>query len=471
MIKFILNEREISYSGHPGIAVLDFIRYHKNLTGTKIGCREGDCGACTVLVGEIRSGELNYRSMTSCLLPIGNVNGKHIVTVEGINMSDLNPIQQAMSDESATQCGFCTPGFVMSLAGFCLQKNIVDFKKEALASVDGNICRCTGYKSIERATLKIAELCSKRGTEHPTKFVSSQKILPEYFEGIQSRLMSIQNPVEPSASLISHQYVVAGGTDLYVQKHDELPHADLKFVVDQKDLNGIQLNNNKITIGGACTVTDLVESEIIRNHFVDFEKYYRLVSSTPIRNMATLAGNIVNASPIGDFTAFFLALSADVTLMHNNVKRVVKLKDFYLGYKKLNKLPEEILSSISFDLPSKNSKFNFEKVCKRTNLDIASVNTAISVEVVEDKIISCHLSAGGVGPTPLYLAKSSEFLIGKSIEVATIQKLLEIIQTEISPISDARGTEIYKRTLLNHLVKGHFSVWYPQLISSSFISM
>lgn len=471
MIKFILNENEISYSGHPGLAMLDFIRYHKNLTGTKIGCREGDCGACTVLVGEIRSGELNYRSMTSCLLPIGNVIAKHIVTIEGINMSDLNPIQQAMSDESATQCGFCTPGFVMSLAGFCLHKNIVDFKKEALASVDGNICRCTGYKSIERATVKIAELCSKRGQEDPTKFVSSQKILPEYFEGIQSRLIAIQNPVESSASIINPQYIVAGGTDLYVQKHDELPHANLKFVIDEIDSNGILLNGNIVTIGSSCTVTDLVESEIIRTHFLDFEKYYRLISSTPIRNMATIAGNIVNASPIGDFTAFFLALNADITLVHNNVKRVVKLKDFYLGYKKLDKLPEEILSTISFNLPSKNSKFNFEKVCKRTNLDIASVNTAIAVEIVDDKIISCHFSAGGVGPTPLYLTKSSEFLIGKSIEVDTIQKLLEIIQTEISPISDARGTDIYKRALLNHLVKGHFSVWKPELISSSFISM
>ena len=471
MIKFILNENEISYTGHPGVAMLDFIRYYKNLTGTKIGCREGDCGACTVLVGELRTGELNYRSMTSCLLPIGNANGKHIVTVEGINMSELNPIQQAMSDESATQCGFCTPGFVMSLAGFCLQKNIVDFKKEALASVDGNICRCTGYKSIERATIKIAELCSTRGQENPSKFVSSKKILPQYFEGIQSRLVAFQNSIETSDTIINPQYVVAGGTDLYVQKHDELPHVNLKFVLKEKDLNGIHLDDNKIFIGGACTITDLVESEIFTKHFGDFEKYYRLVSSTPIRNMATLAGNIVNASPIGDFTAFFLALNADITLMHNNVKRVVKLKDFYLGYKKLNKLPDEIVSSISFNVPSKNSKFNFEKVCKRTNLDIASVNTAISVEIEDEQIISCHLSAGGVGPTPLYLVKSSEFLIGKSIEVETIQQLLAIIQTEISPISDARGTDIYKRILLNHLVKGHFSIWYPQLISSSFISM
>ena len=151
MIKFILNEKEVHYSGHPGVVVLDYVRYLKNLTGTKIGCREGDCGACTVLVGEIVEGRMRYRSMTSCLMPLANAHGKHIVTIEGVNMENLNPVQQAMSDEGATQCGFCTPGFVMSLAGFCLREDVKDYKSEALAAIDGNICRCTGYKSIQRA--------------------------------------------------------------------------------------------------------------------------------------------------------------------------------------------------------------------------------------------------------------------------------------------------------------------------------
>ncbi|MBP9110658.1 MAG: 2Fe-2S iron-sulfur cluster binding domain-containing protein, partial [Pyrinomonadaceae bacterium] len=152
MIEFILNETDISTDLPPGMTVLDFVRYHKDLKGTKIGCREGDCGACTILVGELIDNEVRYRSMTSCLMPLANAAGKHIVSIEGINPTDgsLTPVQQAMVDESGTQCGFCTVGFVMSLTGFCVDSS--DKTPEmAMSAIDGNICRCTGYKSIERA--------------------------------------------------------------------------------------------------------------------------------------------------------------------------------------------------------------------------------------------------------------------------------------------------------------------------------
>ena len=450
--------------------MLDFIRYNKNLTGTKIGCREGDCGACTVLVGEIIDNKMRYRSMTSCLMPIANAHGKHVVSIEGINMEKLNPIQQAMSDESATQCGFCTPGFVMSLAGFCLSDTINDFKKEALAAVDGNICRCTGYKSIERAVLKVAELCATKGNRESTEFVATEKLLPAYFSTVKQRLFELNKNLLPIENRVG-EIIVGGGTDLYVQKHETMPHADLKFVEHQNELKGVSFSNGNCVIGAAATVTDLVESGEFRKSFPDFEKYYRLVSSTPIRNMATIAGNIVNASPIGDFTAFLLALDAEITLIDNSNARSIKLKDFYLGYKKLAKSSNEIVHSISFKLPASNSKFNFEKVCKRTNLDIASVNTSMLIELDGKKIIGCHLSAGGVGPTPLYLKKSAESIIGKIISNETIDELLMIVQTEIAPISDARGTELYKRTLLNQLIKGHFSVWFPEFLTSEYISI
>ncbi|MGI8636994.1 MAG: 2Fe-2S iron-sulfur cluster-binding protein, partial [Segetibacter sp.] len=162
MIKFILNNKEINTTKPAGSLLLDFIRYSQHLTGTKIGCREGDCGACTVLTGELKNDTLQYRSFTSCLTPLGNIHGKHVVTVEGINMDEMNPIQQSMADASATQCGFCTPGFVVSLAGFCLSGKEAN-QQNAIAAIDGNICRCTGYKSIERAAGKIAALMQERG--------------------------------------------------------------------------------------------------------------------------------------------------------------------------------------------------------------------------------------------------------------------------------------------------------------------
>ena len=156
MVRFILNNEDIATDQPPGMTVLDFVRYRQNLKGTKIGCREGDCGACTILVGELVDGLVKYRSMTSCLMPLANAAGKHIVSIEGINPSDgsLTPVQQTLVDESGTQCGFCTVGFVMSLTGFCIDET--DKTREmAVSSVDGNICRCTGYKSIERAAVVV----------------------------------------------------------------------------------------------------------------------------------------------------------------------------------------------------------------------------------------------------------------------------------------------------------------------------
>ena len=161
MLRFILNKDEVKSDLPSGMLLLDFVRYQKNLKGTKIGCREGDCGACTVLIGELKNDELIYRSFTSCLTPLGNVHGKHVVTIEGINMDRLNPVQQAMSDCSATQCGFCTPGFIVSLCGYCITHGEISLQN-AIDSVNGNICRCTGYKSIERAIATVNVIMEKR---------------------------------------------------------------------------------------------------------------------------------------------------------------------------------------------------------------------------------------------------------------------------------------------------------------------
>jgi xanthine dehydrogenase small subunit len=464
LIRFILNEKEIATSLPPGVVLLDFIRYHQHLMGTKIGCREGDCGACTVLAGTLHEGNLHYSSMTSCLMPIGNAQGKHIVTIEGINHKmGLNPVQQAMADEGATQCGFCTPGFVMSLAGFCLSNKDAT-QQNAIAAVDGNICRCTGYKSIERAAGKVAAIMREREGEEATAFVARKKILPEYFADVKKRLSNLA-----LSTLTVHNTpltIVGGGTDLYVQKHDEMTDASIQFVFDQPGLNSISKEGNKCTVGASATVTNLKESTLIQEAFPAFHRYAKLVSSTPIRNMATIAGNIVNASPIGDFTIFFLALNAQLDLQNPSGKgevRTIPLKHFYKGYKQLNKLPEEYIRQLSFEIPGKNSFFNFEKVSKRTHLDIASVNSAIHLKINSGIIEDAYLSAGGVGPIPLFLQGTSDFLKEKTISREMVLHAIEIAQAEISPISDARGTKEYKRLLLGQLIKAHFLTFFPEL--------
>lgn len=465
MIEFILNDKAIKTNVEPGVTVLDFVRYDQQLRGTKIGCREGDCGACTVLVGGLSPNPsfpqgdrqvLRYRSATSCLMALGNANGKHIVTIEGINVEGLNPIQQAMSDEGATQCGFCTPGFVMSLAGYCLSDK-ERTEKNAVACIDGNICRCTGYKSIERAALRVNDLLANGDTG------KEKNIFPSYFSTIKERLqtLAVKENQEIKKSENEACTFLSGGTDLYVQKHEAMTHTDIRFLFDKKEHKEICTEGSICYVGAACTVTDLMESEIIQKHFAQFNKYAKLVSSTPIRNIATLAGNFVNASPIGDFTIFFLVLNAQLVLSDGKNKREVPLRKFYKAYKTLDKKPEEFIERFYFELPDEFTVFNFEKVSKRTHLDIASVNTAMKLKMSGANITEASISAGGVFAFPKFLEKASEFLKGKNISEQTISGVIEIAQTEVAPISDARGSEEYKRLLLSQLIKAHFVEMFP----------
>ena len=459
MIRFILNNQTIETDLPRGTTVLDFVRYYKNLKGTKIGCREGDCGACTILVGEFGGDSVKYRTQTSCLMPLANAHGKHIVTVEGINKSngELTEVQQAMVDESGTQCGFCTVGFVMSLTGFFLDETPKN-SEMAISSIDGNICRCTGYKSIERAAENLTKILNSKNGQSRLSFAIEKGIVPDYFSNTGDRLLKLASNNPKSKIQNPKSIFVGGGTDLYVQKPEEMVYTPAENLFDNYDLRKIEESGEFIEIGASATVTDLLVSPVMQNLFPNLYKHLKLVSSTPIRNMATLAGNFVNASPIGDMTIWFLAL--DASIVFNN-DREIPLREFYLGYKNLARNEDEFIKKIRFRKDVRH--FNFEKVCKRTFLDIASVNTAISITSEPpasagglNVIIEAHVSAGGIAPIPLYLRNTSEFLRGKEINDATISEANEILQTEISPISDVRGSEDYKRLLLRQLFTAHF---------------
>lgn len=467
MIRFLLNDKEVSTALPPGALLLDYIRYHRHLTGTKIGCREGDCGACTVLIGEIKEGRLQYQSVTSCLTALANVQGRHVVTIEGLNGERLNPIQQAMSDTAATQCGFCTPGFVVSLAGFCLS-NEAPNEQTAIAAINGNICRCTGYKSIERAAVKVAALMQAKGETPAIDFVTQQNILPAYFSTINARLKALPTNGQQPPSTGSR--LLGGGTDLYVQQPEAMVEAPVISLALKEELKQISVEENVCQIGGAVTVSQLVASPFLQQHFPDIKAFIKLVSSTPIRNIATVGGNLVNASPIGDLTIFFLALNAQIILSNDTAERTISLKDFYKGYKTLDKAPNEYIKEIFLTLPDSQTFFNFEKVSKRTHLDIASVNSAMKMERSNGFIAEAHLSAGGVGPVPLYLKRTSAYLSGKEATEETVFEVIEIAQSEISPISDVRGSAEYKRLLLSQLIKSHFLQAFPALAVDAILS-
>ena len=461
MIQFILNNRLVQTDRHASTTVLDFIRYDENLRGTKIGCREGDCGACTILIGSLKDGKPEYISATSCLTPLPNVQGKHVVTVEGLNLpGKLNKAQQAMVEYSGTQCGFCTPGFVNSMCGFALATTEPTYES-AISAIDGNICRCTGYKSIERAAAKLSDQLQQKDRNNPLEWLAKNDFIPEYFTGISERLADIQTAAYAGNGAVP----IGGGTDLYVQKHDDMHDMDLEYLFDRAALNRIRVDGQQCSIGSAVTVTELMEHEALLKAIPNWYSYMKLLSSTPIRNIATIAGNLANGSPIGDFTIILMALNARLILTNKQqLTREVALRDFYLGYKTLDKKADEIITEITFDLPGPGSQFHFEKVCKRQYLDIASVNTALCIKTNNGAITEAYAAMGGVGPIPKYLAKTAEFLKGKTISTATIKAAEQILQGELSPISDARGSETYKRLLGRQLFFAHFITLFPDTI-------
>jgi xanthine dehydrogenase small subunit len=517
-MEFILNDRSIKTTKPGGMTLLDFIRYEKHLMGTKIGCREGDCGACAVLIGTVAGNSVKYISMTSCITPLANVAGKHVVTIEGLNMPDLSPVQQAFVDAGGTQCGFCTVGFIVSLTGYCLTANEPSYE-DAIGAIDGNICRCTGYKSIERATGNVVTGLKGLPNKKRIEWLVGNSFLPSYFSTIPERLAVLQRqdgqaphpkppfeaertphpkslsegeraphpkplseaeraphpkplseaerpphpkPLSEAERGFEKGTIVGGGTDLYVQRPESVESDEVTPFFDRSDLRSFSVKDGVLSFGASTTVTDLFESPDFNKLFPNLKKHLKLVSSTPIRNMGTIGGNFVNASPIGDMTIFFLALNSSITLRKAaGQSRSILLRDFYKKYKTLDKAGDEFIETISFEI-RKESRFNFEKVSKRTNLDIATVNTAIQVNLEGDVIGEVHIAAGGVGPVPMYLRETVAFLEGKILKPETVLDAIEVAGSEISPISDARGSKEYKALLLRQLIFAHFMELFPE---------
>ena len=462
-ISFICNNETVEDLVHPGLSLLDYLRKEIRLTGTKEGCREGDCGACTVLIGELNGSAVKYHSVNSCLFPIGDANGKHIVTIEGLRGKNLSIVQQSFINEWASQCGFCTPGFIVSLTGYFLSSEKFDID-EAVESMDGNICRCTGHSSIIRAAKQSTEIISSRISNHTDHINALIKtgLIPSYFNEIPQKLKDIRTNQLAESEKISPAFYISGGTDLFVQKWEDILNSDVKLSSSNGVSSEIKVENGKCIIGARTTVSDFMNSKIVSEHIPSLKDSLKLFGSLPIRNRATLGGNIVNASPIADMTNILLALNSTI---HLNSKRTLLLKDLYKGYKTLDLNKDELIESISFDQPAKNSFFNFEKVSQRTYLDIASANSSIYLEINDDSISKVHISAGGVSPIPLYLSKTSEFLLSKRINYANISEAIEIAMSEISPITDARGTSEYKSLLLRQLIFAHFIKLFPEKIS------
>ena len=461
MIHFVFNREDVAMSLPPGRVTLDFVRRRGDLTGTKEGCREGDCGACMVLLGEPRGDGMFYRAVNSCLLPVANLAGRHLVTIEGLNLDGLNPIQRAFVTEGAAQCGFCTPGFIVSFLGLLLSSPrwTASAAEDALA---GNLCRCTGHLAIRRA---VARVCADLTDPPPTDLgdrlrqLVAHQWLPPYFLEISGRLRR----AEPTTTTNDNGVPIGGGTDLFVQRADELIETSLTLLSRRDDLRGVRVADGRCVIGAATRWAELEDSPVFNEVLPGIAEHLRLFASRPIRHRATVGGNLVNASPIGDLTILLLALDAELALADGEGRRSVRLRDFFHGYKQLDKRPEEIIIHVSFPVPPPAAVLGFEKVSRRRHLDIASVNSAMLAVRDHGILTAIHLSAGGVAPVPLYLTGAVACLMGKPVTAANLRAALAAAAAEISPISEVRGTAAYKRALLRNLLIAHFLKLAPEL--------
>lgn len=472
-IRFLLNDREVETAEPAGLLVLDFLRRKRHLTGTKEGCKEGDCGACGVLVGDFEDGHLRYRPVTSCLMPLGELHGKHLVTIEGLNLPDeLSPLQDAVVREGGTQCGYCTPGIIVSMTHGLLEKRSRVTLDDMKTALSGHLCRCTGYGSLKRAGAAMQALWTEEDRaaedgvlEHQLARLVAKKMLPPYFTEVPRRLRDLKAslgaaPPAPAAPA----FRIAGGTDLYVQRGEEIPDVPVDVLNLHPEAVAVERRNGTLHIGALTTFEALSHAPEFRALVPRIDEFMHLIASLQIRNRATLSGNVVNASPIGDMTLLLLALEADITLQRGDRSRQMPLRDLYRGYKKLAKEPEEVLTRFTIPVPADRVVVNFEKISKRECLDIASVNSALKLTLRDGVITGASLAAGGVAPIPLHLAKASAFLVGKKISEDLVRELLPRVQQEISPISDVRGSADYKRLLLRQLVLAHFVKLFPESV-------
>lgn len=459
-ISFFLNGEDIAVELPPGISTLDFLNKMMHMYGSKCSCNEGDCGACTVVVAQAREGAIVYEAINSCLYPAAKLHGKHLITIEGLGSPEaLHPIQTAILEHHGTQCGYCTPGFVMSL--FALLASIANPDKAAiLAALEGNLCRCTGYQSILDAAMELSALCPRA------------EIMPAFCQAIEPKLFYFDRPAEDCEKtdtplhLIRRYHkarsseeicrllaehpdagLIAGGTDIMVQKN--IGRRSFERLIDLSDIHElaqIQMKRDGIHIGSAVTYSQIMDSGIIKCDLPFLVELCGLIASKQIRNFGTLAGNVANASPVGDSLPLLLVLEARLVLLSQAGQRELPITDFFLDYRKTALEAGEFIREIVIPIPPRDAYIKTMKSAKRKSVDIASVVSAIRIQ----KDDTALLAFGGVAATP---ALSKDFP-GLYQSGSSAEAIAEQVAGEFRPLSDVRGSSDYRRQMIkNHIIK------------------
>ena len=461
-IKFYLNDEliELENTGARD-TLLDYLRLEQCLTGTKEGCGEGDCGACTVLVGRVNAGELEYKTVNSCLCFIPSLNASHVVTVESLRAFDgtLHPIQQSMVKSHGSQCGFCTPGIVMSLYGAWI-KSVEPTNNNIERSLQGNLCRCTGYGPIIQAAKSINSYGSVRDDKllnrkammknnlmvlelkhHSIGMIQSSKyIVPESLESFSKLFLNY-----PEATII------AGATDvgLWITKNLSIINPII-FIGSLPELQKISHNENMIEFG-ACVTYSQCEPVLSKHYPAAYDYFYR-IAGEQIRNVGTIGGNIGNGSPIGDLAPLFIGLHGTVILRKGNDKREIAIEDYFIDYGVQDIKQSEFIESIR--IPFNQNLFLFAyKISKRRDEDISTVSAIFSFEVLDDKLFNVRLVFGGMAPIPKRAKYAEDTLNGKIFDSSIVKLAQLAIENDFEPITDMRASSTYRMQVAKNLIQ------------------
>lgn len=464
-VLFYLNGVQHQVSGEDVFQPLsDYVRYNQGLIGTKVVCAEGDCGACTVLLGKRNGNRLDYQVVNSCIQYVFQLDCTHVVTVEGLkHRNQLHPVQQAMIDHFGSQCGYCTPGFVVALAGLLEnQKSLSEPQvKDALT---GNLCRCTGYRSIINAAMSI-----RPRTVRPLAEWFPETELLYQFEQNAKTSISIEtsgtqrrffNPITSSEAIAlkalnPEATVISGGTDLAVQMNkDRIAPMTIISLSNVSDLQEIKKLDGFFYVGAKATWTDLQAA--VGPEIPQLQKIIEVFASPQIKNVGTLAGNIANASPIADSVPFLYVMEACVELTGKNGSRWVSIDDFYKGYKVTAMESDELITQVRIPVLRDQQNLRLYKISKRKDLDISTFTAAFLVEVKDGVIQDIRMAVGGVGPVVLRLTETENHLKGKAWEKKIFQGAATLALGEVVPLSDVRASQKYRWLLAKNTILKFF---------------
>jgi xanthine dehydrogenase small subunit len=459
-IEFILNgKRRAVGDVRPTMTVLDWLRGEEFASGTKEGCAEGDCGACTVVLGDAADGHMRYRAVNSCLVMMGQLAGKHVLTVEGLADSDgtPHPVQQALIDTDGSQCGFCTPGFVMSMFAFFHSGESADDDATIHDMLAGNLCRCTGYRPIVDAVKRAAASGGDRFAGGEKAAVAALATLPSggAYEGASQSFHAPRSLSDLLDLREAHPdaYLLSGGTDLGLLVSKERRALGTVIHVSGVDeLKYVRRTETHLEIGAAATYTDaLPEIEAL---YPSMATMIRRIGSRQIRNLGTICGNIGNASPIGDTPPCLIAL--DATLVLNSAaggRREIAIEDFFLDYRKTDLRAGEVIEAVRIPHMADHQTFHVYKVSKRFDQDISAVLGAFRLGLGGDTVTDARVAYGGMAATPKRAPGCEAALVGEPWTSETAATAASAVASDYAPISDFRSSADYRSTVAGNLVR------------------